>query len=208
MSLINDALKRASQTHREQPREASLDTPLQPVQAQPASKAPLIAGLCLLGVLILSGVFFWQWWHGKHHPTPLHVLPHVANIVPTAAPVTQPAPAPTLPSAKSAAEIKPIPAPVPASAVSVETATPALPAVAVDAPAPSPPAIEPPPAPIFPTLKLKGIFYNAKTPLTLINSQTLGIGDKIEGARISKIDPQKVTLEWNGQTKELLLDGP
>lgn|GEM_PF-4758487 len=42
--------------------------------------------------------------------------------------------------------------------------------------------------------------------MALLNSRTLGIGEEIEGALVTKIESQKVTLEWKGQTKELWLD--
>jgi hypothetical protein len=68
------------------------------------------------------------------------------------------------------------------------------------------PAPQPQPSQSFPNLKLKGIIYNETSPQVLINGSTLSLGDEIEGARIIKIERKRVTVKWNGESRELLLE--
>ena len=63
---------------------------------------------------------------------------------------------------------------------------------------------EPPP---FPDLKLQGIFYSRTNPKAAINGQILAENELIGEVRIVKIAQNKVTVEWNGQTKDLSLGG-
>jgi hypothetical protein len=49
-----------------------------------------------------------------------------------------------------------------------------------------------------------GIFFRQTNPLTLINGQTLGVGDLIEGIRVTRIERDRVSVEWHGQVKELM----
>jgi hypothetical protein len=67
-------------------------------------------------------------------------------------------------------------------------------------------AVTPPPTPPpFPELKLQSIFYNRNNPKAAINGQIHGQNEKIGDVRIVIITPDKVTVEWNGQTKDLIL---
>ncbi len=56
-------------------------------------------------------------------------------------------------------------------------------------------------------MKLTGIFFRKNNPLALISGKTVGVGDEINGIHVSKIEKDRVTVEWNGQTKELCVDG-
>ena len=62
------------------------------------------------------------------------------------------------------------------------------------------------PKPMFPEMRLQGIFYRVARPSVLINSRTLFINDKVEGVRVIAIDRQDVTLEFQGQRKVLTMD--
>jgi type II secretory pathway component PulC len=53
-------------------------------------------------------------------------------------------------------------------------------------------------------LKLMGIFFSKSHPMALINNQTLGVGELIEGVRVTKIERDRVSVEWHGQVKELM----
>ena len=53
-------------------------------------------------------------------------------------------------------------------------------------------------------LKLMAIFFRQTNPLALINGKTLGVGDLIDGIRVTKIERERVSVEWNGQVKELV----
>ena len=60
MSLINDALKRASQIAKKRPSQASLSTPMLPAREAPRSNVmPLLAGgLVVIAIVALAGWFF------------------------------------------------------------------------------------------------------------------------------------------------------
>jgi hypothetical protein len=187
MSLINDALKRASESHKNQPAPGEPARPMQPAASARKSGASSGALVVLVIVLLLWGWFFWKWWAGSH--------PTVA-AKPAAAPVAKvaaaPAPAP-----------KPAPAPVPV--VKPAPPPPAPPVVAL-AQKPvervaAPPVVE---AAWPMTLTLKGIFYSKSHPLALINGKTVGPGETVGGAVVSKIEPNRVIVEWKGHTKDLL----
>jgi hypothetical protein len=69
-------------------------------------------------------------------------------------------------------------------------------------------AVTPPPAPpAFPALKLQSIFFNRNNPKAAINGQIHGQNELMGDVRILTITPDRVTVEWNGQTKDLILEG-
>ena len=183
MSLINDALKRASQSHREESREAATSARMEPVRTpQKTSNLPLVAGVLIALALIVAGLFLWQWSQNGHR----------AEVIISAAPALPPK-----------AEITPVAVPdvlpviSPAPVISTPTKPPVAPVALTNAP---------PPEPTFPALSLKAIIYRQKNPLVIINAKTMGVGDEIDGARVEKIYPKKVIVIWNGQRKELLMD--
>ncbi len=54
--------------------------------------------------------------------------------------------------------------------------------------------------------RLQGIFYNATRPSAIVNGQTVITGDEINGWRVRRIEPTKVTMaqaEGQSQTLEL-----
>lgn len=50
---------------------------------------------------------------------------------------------------------------------------------------------------------LQGIFWGTDRPQAIINRKILSVGDTIEGAKISAISKEGVTLDYRGQTVEL-----
>jgi hypothetical protein len=54
-------------------------------------------------------------------------------------------------------------------------------------------------------LTVKAIFYNKTSPHALVNGRTVEAGDTIHGVLITGIDPDRVMVSWNGESKELLL---
>jgi hypothetical protein len=89
--------------------------------------------------------------------------------------------------ANNVAPIAPVPAEV----------SPAKTEVVLAPPAPPPP----PPPPAFPAIRVQGLISRASNPSALINGRVLVIGDQIDDAKLTKIDPQGVTFELAGQTK-------
>jgi hypothetical protein len=78
----------------------------------------------------------------------------------------------------------------------------------VPAPAQPEPVPVPAPAPLpFPELKLQGIYYNRTNPKAAINGQIRAQNEQIGDVRILTITQNKVTVEWNGQTRDLNLGG-
>lgn len=82
-------------------------------------------------------------------------------------------------------------APAPVSVVA------APPVVAVSA-APGPP-------PKFPPLRLQSIFYRPSNPSVMINGRTLFRDDEIQGVIVAAINPSSVTLVLSGHTNVLTL---
>jgi hypothetical protein len=58
----------------------------------------------------------------------------------------------------------------------------------------------------LPQLKVEGMIWGGKFSQAIINSNVYKIGDKIEGAQIQKIEPQGVTLLFDGS--EVVLPAP
>ena len=84
------------------------------------------------------------------------------------------------------------PAPVvaaPTAAVPVAAIVPVVPAVPVK----------------FPPLRLQSIFYRTENPSVIINSKTLFIHDEIQGVLVADIRSSSVTLVLSGQTNILTL---
>ena len=86
------------------------------------------------------------------------------------------------------------------AAAPAETA--ATPAVS-DTP-PVPPVPVPATGPL-PTFRLQGIFYRTTSPSAMVNGKSVFVGDFVSGAQIKAIDRERVTLEYEGQTKTLTL---
>lgn len=95
------------------------------------------------------------------------------------------------------------------NAILASVAPPATrPMVAVPAPvAPVPPAPALAPAvPVrFPPLRLQSIFYRPESPSVIINGKTLFIDDQINGVLVTDIRSSSVTLVLSGQTNILTL---
>jgi hypothetical protein len=205
MSLINDALRRASQTEKDRPRPTSTATGMEPAPVARSSRLTVILAATVLVALLLAGWFFWQWWHVRNSADNTVAT---ANIAPPVAPrvIPPPAVAKPIPVAPSApiAPVKPAPAPAP---VAVVPATPAVAAPPVAAPAGLPNMANFSPTPWPVDLKLGGIFYNKTNAQALINGNIYKIGDEIHGVVIKKIDPDIVTVEWEQRTRTLSMGG-
>ena len=213
MSLINDALKRASQTPPPSPvPDTAPRAELRPVEYQRPSALPIILiPVVLLVVLGLAGWFLVKAWKTASHNlaesgSKLRVAAreiHDSRAGPSKPEEVSPAPQTAVPAHAETAPTND------AAAASPLRGTPANanpPAVAT---APAPAATEEPipllPGSPFANLKLQGIFYRLNKPAVVINSKTLYPGDKIGNVKVVAINRESVLLESNGQTNVLTL---
>jgi hypothetical protein len=184
MSMINDALKRAKQTQKENP-PATPELKFQPVEprqeARPQSPQ-LIVGLILgLTVIVgLGGLLLWA--VAQNHNASLQAEARTVNEGGTGKPggLVDPPPAPLAAESGAAPAISP-----------EEEQTNSQPALAL-----------PPKAP---ELKLQGIFFNPRSPSAVVNGRTVYVGDKVSGFRVFAITPQTVALGNGTQTNVLSL---
>ncbi len=184
MSLINDALRKASKTDRERAHQAEIPGGMKPVAEWPKrSFSPwLVTGVVL--ALVFAGWLFSRWWSASEPPLAAAPEP-VADM----APVPEPPPEPLV--------LEALPTPDTAAPTQVVTATPV--------PAPAPPAK--PAEEAWPAeLKLMGIFFSKTNPRALINGRTVGVGDDFNGIRVTKIESNQVTVEWKGRVKTLMME--
>jgi hypothetical protein len=189
MSLINDALKRASQSDRNRPSQGASPRPMKAATVARGWPLSWLLPVIVAVVLVLAGWFFWKCWETSH--------PAVA---------VKPAPA-SAPAAAAKVALAPAPSPAPAP---VAPAVPPPPAASV-ARLPAKPAEPMPAAPVvaaaWPTpLTLQGIFYSKTNPLALINGKTVGPGESVGGVVVARIESDRVIVEWNGHSKDLLLE--
>ena len=185
MSLINEALKRASQA----PVAPAPELHFRPVDPPPAARRTVglmvpvvVAVVALVGLLLV-----WQLSHRSASSDASRAVASATEPTPAAVAASPADSTPTQPSKPLAAA--PL-APVPDSAATATT-NPA-------------PVVEPPPPPP-PPLKLQGVVYNPQRPSALINGHTVFIGDRVRECRVVAITTGTVTLVGAGQTNVLSL---
>ena len=174
MSLINDALRRASQTEKNRPPRTATGPGMEPTPESRSSRLNLILAAVALVVLLLAGWFFWQWWHARNSADDTIVATAVAPAV-TPRVVPPPAPKPA-PVAAPVAPAKPAPAPV-----AVVPPTPVV-AQPVTAPSALPNVANFTPTPWPVDLKLGGIFYSKTNARVLINGNIYVTGVDIQSS--------------------------
>jgi hypothetical protein len=177
MSLINDALKRAKKTQKENP------TPTPPLQFRPVEpaqegrpRAPLLiitAALAALALVAMGGLLIWVFAQQRE-----------ANLQAQARTVEEAAPVAPLNKPTTTTNLASIP--------STEGQTNGLPAGET---------VEPP----KPELKLQGIFFNPKNPSAVVNGRTVYVGDRVSGFGVLAVTPHSVTLGNATQTNVLSL---
>ncbi len=191
MSLINDALRRASQTDKNRAPPAAGPSGMTPAPARERSKTPLILGAVVALLAVAAGWLIWRALAVERQERQERV------VVAPAAPVVAKAPASVISAAERAAEVVPK-AEAPRAAAEAGKVEVAVAATAMASPAPRP----------FPSLKLQAIFFNRSNPHALINGRTVGEGDEVLGTRVKRIEAEKVTVEWEGETKALEMGSP
>ncbi len=228
MSLINDALRQASQAQQQPPFEPAAPPPyIQPPSSPPPSGAALrasmpspwpsllrVIGLFVLVVALLAvgGFFVRKAFLGKSPQTAARLEQPPVPVPAAAKPRPTPAPAAATPSPEKASPAR---AAAPADAPAVQAAGKAAPAPPpVAPPAPITPSkvatatepAAPPPAPVkWPALRLQGIFFRPPGSSVVINNKTLFQDDEIQGVKVASIDRTGVTLLLEGQTNTIYL---
>ncbi len=199
MSLINDALKRATQAQPATAPTLQPEAPMQPVEQRRPIGLPVYFTPVLLFVISGACWFLVKGWDAQRqagiYPAPITV--HAREIAPTA--TTEPTG-----SAENETEF-PIPADRQFALNDSPTPSASAPEATTDksavASAPSVPE-EPQAAPAF---KLQGIFYRPSNPSAVVNSKTVYIGDLILNGKVKAIDRQSVTIDVGGATQVLTL---
>ena len=196
MSLINDALKRATEA---QP--AGKPTPEMETTMKPAPQRTVGLPVYFTPVLlfIVSGAcwFLIKGWDVRRQSiastTPVPVQAREAQGIPDI-PAGEGAKLPIPENRQFALNDRPSPSgPLRASgtaATSASTEPASISAVTDEAPA---------------SFKLQGIFYRPANPSAVVNSKTVFVGDRIANAKVKAIDHQSVTLDIAGETKVLTL---
>ena len=209
MSLINDALKRASES--KPPPTTEAGAPLRLAEHRRANEWPLfvlpVLALVILGV---AGWFFYKGWDDRRlpgsNPRPTAISAREtsaekSSVAEFSQTPNSPAKPPVSPAnatqiGRNAPGVSPAERPATNSAVPTNVSLLSNSSVA---------AAEPP-KPTFPMLKLQGVFFRPSSPSVLINSKTVSVGEKVAGAKVLRIERDSVTVEWNGETKVLTLD--
>ncbi|HEV8542908.1 MAG TPA: hypothetical protein VGR78_10995 [Verrucomicrobiae bacterium] len=230
MSLINDALKRAtvSRLNSQNTSPNGESTPaLQPVfrEEKPSSVLPLVLCIVGIGALLIAGGL---WLKAKGTPpesktaaaneTTASTQPRIAgNGQP---PVTGAPAAPRNPIERAAetlekvqqrnvegeAEADKMVASAPAKIEPKTASTPVI-AVAAQPTETSADRLHEASAPAkaieTPTYKLQAIYYRLKGPTVVINGKTVRAGDLVDGAKVVAIQRTSADIEYNGSKKTL-----
>jgi hypothetical protein len=179
MSLINDALKRASQMDRGAGLPSGAASGIPPAPAERSSLFPIVLGV-VVAVLAATGVWVFCWVTAvNHEAAPVLSVPMIASAPPSREEIAAPE------------KIEPLAVQAPSAKVEVKAVIPVT---------------NQPPA--FPRLKLEAIFFARTNPRALINGVTGEEGDEVAGMRVKRIEADKVTVEWNGQSKVIEMRGP
>jgi hypothetical protein len=187
MSLINDALRRASQSQQE---KISGGPPLRPVEPKRGGGMGWILPAVII-LLIAAAFFFIGMAMSKRKPSPVATTPEIS---PAQQVVTAPATAATAAVPVSA------PASIPSPAISNVNE------VAVISNSVPPPQPSPPPPPPPPQLKLQGIFYTPPQPSAIVNGKTVFVGDSVGDFTVKEITKNSVVLQnADGSEKKLTI---
>ncbi len=184
MSLVNDALKRASEAHSRRAPAPVADLPLRPVE--PGAKAQPGLGLVLPATvlaIILAALYslMLSKRSGSKSPDSRPMKSEISGI-PVAA---KSPPPPALVPSGPVLPIEPAPAPVTLSVLTESIPAP-LPAVA--------------------PLRLQAVFYTPPRPSAIISGQTVQEGDSVRGLQVVAIGSSSALLMGAGQTNFLTLE--
>jgi hypothetical protein len=184
MSLINDALRKASQNPAPSG-PAETKEPLHVASHQPPPRWPMFVVPPLVALVFAAGTFLVMrgWQSGRPVSAKEAAIANIRQID----------------AAKEQWEKE-------RAALNAEPATPAkagTPNAGVAATAPV--STNAPVAEEFPTVKLQGLIWDPKRPSVVINGKSLFVGEKVDRVKVTAIDEESVTLIWNGQQRVLTL---
>jgi hypothetical protein len=194
MSLINDALKRAKESQRND--VPSGVSPMRPVDTnQPEREFHFVLPVTIFFLIAVALVLTGMALAGHAHKIPAEKL--------VAAPVAVPKP-------EAVAAVPPVtnaPAPAALPTNPPAVSTPAVAAVSAAPPvaATNPVVTSPPPAK---PLRLQGIAYDVVRPSVIIGGKAFYVGNLVDGMRVTAILPDSVTLTGDGRTKTLVVGEP
>ena len=201
MSLINDALKRATQA---QPATTPAPQPAAPMQPVSQRRAGLPVYFTPVLLFIVSGAcwFLVKGWDARRqagiYPAPITIHARETSSSSTT----------TKPSGSAISETE-IPIPAGRQFALNDAPTPSASATATvpttDNAATVSAASAPQEAAVAPAFKLQGIFYRPSNPSAVVNSKTVYIGDLILNGKVKAIDRQTVTIDVGGATQVLTL---
>lgn len=184
MSLINDALRKASQNPAPMG-PAETKEPLHVAAHQPPPRWPMFVVPPLVALVFAAGTFLvmrgWQSGRPVSAKETQNASPGTAAVRPAADAV----------KAQESANVGSAKAETPNAAVTATVAG----STNVEAAVPE----------TFPTLKLQGLIWDPQRPSVVINGKSLFVGEKVERAKVTAIDEESVTLIWNGQQRVLTL---
>jgi hypothetical protein len=208
MSLINDALKRATEAQAGQPTTPPATNTMQPVSVRRSTGLPIYFTPVLL--FVISGAFWFivKGWDA-HRQSGLYPAPITVNarenatgssLVPASASAPAQSRSPIAPQPGVESLIPPVRDFALKDSPSTPVAPSTPPTVAIV------PALEPSVAEESKTaFKLQGIFYRPARPSAVINSKTVYVGDIISNGKVKAIDHQSVTIVVGSETKVLTL---
>ena len=183
MSLVNDALKRATEKHNSRPPAPAASLHLRPVEPAPPQKTGI--GLVLpatLLTIIIAALFSISLLNHSSRPAP-----------PTSSPPPSISTATTTVPALSIMDLAPAPLLVSAKEVPV---APSATTIA--------PAVVAAPTPLAP-LRLQAVFYSPPNPSAIISGKTVHVGDSVRELQVVAIGSASALLVNSTQTNFLTL---
>lgn len=208
MSLINDALKRATQAQPATNPTPATDQPMEPAPPHRAVGIPNYFTPVLLFVICGAFWFMFKGWDGARQGGVAEVLQPKAIVAqarevaveePADMPPTTGAELPIPQNRNFALNDGPTPkqsvepaAPIQVAQTTASSTGGALPVSAREVPAAN-------------RFRLQGIFYRPSSPSAVINSKTVFVGDTVADAKVKSIDQRSVVLDLGTQTQVLTL---
>ena len=173
MSLINDALKRARESQRNNPPSGA--TPLPPVERPARGGTGWMLGLA--AVLFLAAVAMFIGVTIFKHPAPPAATakaPEASSLPPT-------------PAARAAAALVPVPAPVSNSVPVLAPVSNAVPT--------TPDSLPQPAAPVEQWPAVQGVIFNSAHPVGIVNGRMVGIGDTVGSLQVKQILENSIVFQ-------------